>query len=200
MDLLDWIAASKQLRFVADRDEADVRARFAEFRARGFITDFIDSPGVAEKRGGKIVLSRKSSFFGRSGIRCVVRILPMQSGCSLQVRLWHEPLLTAWFCLSYSLAAIVVLASIGALFQRSGLTEGIATLIACAAVAAVWSIITGAFNALMRAQQKARLDEFMAILFSIAKEEPNQSLEPTPLLVTDRADARSAPSKGVAHL
>jgi hypothetical protein len=30
--------------------------------------------------------------------------------------------------------------------------------------------------------------------------EPNQAPEPTPLLVTDRADARSAPSKGVAHL
>lgn len=29
---------------------------------------------------------------------------------------------------------------------------------------------------------------------------PNQAPEPTPLLVTDRADARSAPSKGVAHL
>jgi hypothetical protein len=29
---------------------------------------------------------------------------------------------------------------------------------------------------------------------------PNKAPEPTPLLVTDRADARSAPSSGVAHL
>jgi len=33
-----------------------------------------------------------------------------------------------------------------------------------------------------------------------AKKRANQTPEPTPLLVTDRADARSAPSKGVAHL
>ncbi|MBI5423181.1 MAG: hypothetical protein HZA32_03790 [Opitutae bacterium] len=174
MDLLDWIAASKELRFVADRDEADVRARFAEFRTRGFITDFTDLPVVAEKKGGKIMLSRKSSFFGRSGIRCVVRVLPKQSGCSLHVRLWHEPLLTAWFCISYGLAAIVVLASIGAFFLQSGHTEGVATLVAGAVAAAVWAVVTGAFNALMRVQQKARLDEFTAILFSIAKEDPNQ--------------------------
>ena len=32
-----------------------------------------------------------------------------------------------------------------------------------------------------------------------ARKKPNQAPEPTPLLVTDRADARSAPSKGVAH-
>jgi hypothetical protein len=30
--------------------------------------------------------------------------------------------------------------------------------------------------------------------------EPNQALEPTPTAVTDRADARSAPAVGVAHL
>ncbi len=200
MDLLDWIAASKQFRFVADRDEANVRALFAGFRTRGFITDFTDSPVVAERKGGKIVLSRKSSFFGRSGIRCVVRILPKQRGCSLQVRLWHEPLRTAWFCMSYGLAAIVVLASIGAFFQRSGHTGGIATLVAGAVVAAVWAVVTGVFNALMRVQQKARLDEFMAILFSIAKEEPNQSLQPTTMSVTDRAAARSAPATVVADL
>jgi hypothetical protein len=30
--------------------------------------------------------------------------------------------------------------------------------------------------------------------------EPNQALEPTPIAVTDRAGARSAPATGVAHL
>jgi len=34
----------------------------------------------------------------------------------------------------------------------------------------------------------------------MSKTEPNQALEPTPMLVTDRAYARSAPSTGVAHL
>jgi hypothetical protein len=40
----------------------------------------------------------------------------------------------------------------------------------------------------------------MVEFFEHQKKEPNQALEPTPLLVTDRAGARSAPSKGVAHL
>lgn len=173
MDPFDWIAASSRLRFVADRDEAEVRAQFAGLRARGFITDFTESPVVAEQRGGRIVLSRKSSFFGRSGIRCVVRIFPMESGCALQVRLWHVPTLTAWLCLNYCLAVIVVLASFGAWFQQSGLTEGIATLVTGAIIAAVWSIVTGGFNALVRVQKKEQLDEFLAILRSIARDEPH---------------------------
>ncbi len=32
------------------------------------------------------------------------------------------------------------------------------------------------------------------------KKEPNQALEPTPIAVTPRADARVAPATGVAHL
>jgi hypothetical protein len=32
------------------------------------------------------------------------------------------------------------------------------------------------------------------------KNEPNQALEPTPIAVTPRADARVAPATGVAHL
>jgi hypothetical protein len=32
------------------------------------------------------------------------------------------------------------------------------------------------------------------------KKEPNQALEPTPIAVTPRADARPAPATGVAHL
>lgn len=173
MDPLDWIAASSRISFFVDRDEAEVHARFAGLRARGFITDFTESPVVAEQRGGKIVLSRKSSFFGRSGIRCVIRILPMKSGCALQVRLWHVPTLTAWLCLNYSLATLVVLASFGASFQQSSITEGIATLVTGAIIAAVWSIITGGFNAWVRVHQKEQLDEFLAILRSIARDEPH---------------------------
>ena len=172
MDLLDWIAASKQLRFFADSDETDVRARFAEFRSRGFITDFTDSPVVAEEGGGKVVFSRKSSFLGRTGIRCVIRFLPTPSGCSLQVRLWHAPLLTAWFCISYSLSIVIVLAFISAFLQGSSHKEGIAALVVGAAVAAGWSVVTGVFNTLMRIHQKTQLDEFMSILHSIAKENP----------------------------
>ena len=175
MDLLDWIAASEQLRFVADRDEAEVRARLAGLRARGFLADFTESPVVAEEGSGKIVLSRRSSFFGRFGVRCVIRILPMQNGCALRVRLWHGRFLTAWFCLSYSLAAMVVVASLAAVFRSSGLTEGIVTLLTGIIFAAVWTLFTGAFNALMRVQQKARFDEFMAILHSVSKEETNRS-------------------------
>jgi hypothetical protein len=67
---------------------------------------------------------------------------------------------------------IVVLASFGAWFQQSGLTEGIATLVTGAIIAAVWSIVTGGFNALVRVQKKEQLDEFLAILRSIARDEP----------------------------
>jgi hypothetical protein len=41
---------------------------------------------------------------------------------------------------------------------------------------------------------------FSLVIFRLRVKRANQTPEPTPLLVTDRADARSAPSKGVAHL
>ena len=42
--------------------------------------------------------------------------------------------------------------------------------------------------------------KYLAPNFATKREEPNQALQPTPVLVTPRADARVAPSTGVADL
>ena len=42
--------------------------------------------------------------------------------------------------------------------------------------------------------------KYLAPNFATKREGPNQALQPTPMLVTPRADARVAPAVGVAHL
>jgi hypothetical protein len=50
------------------------------------------------------------------------------------------------------------------------------------------------------AESLSHILESTGAAVSITKEEPNQSLEPTPLAGTPRADARVAPTSVVAHL
>jgi hypothetical protein len=51
-----------------------------------------------------------------------------------------------------------------------------------------------------RAEVIARVKQEYASSRFVSTEEPNQALEPTPIAVTPRADARVAPATGVAHL
>jgi hypothetical protein len=179
MDLIDWIAASKRERFISERDEEAVRLRLRHYHARGFITDFIDAPIVAKEKGGKIVISRASSLWGRRGPRCIAYITPTSSGTQLDARIWHESRFTVWLCFSYGLATLLLLASFGAMLQSSSTSEGIAAFTTGILMAAFWILVTGAINAWMRAQNNSAIDELITVLLSVAKKEPNQSLEPT---------------------
>jgi hypothetical protein len=199
MNLLDWIAAGESVTFVSDRDEEAVRAQIRRHHPRGFITDFFDVHIVAKEQGSKIVISRRSSFWGRVGVRCVAYILPAVGGSRLQVRIWHGPLLTAWFCFSYGVAVLVLLASLIAAFQRSNAGEVAATFLAGAAMAGFWIVLTGVFNALLRVQQRSSINELMDVVASVAKR-PNKAPEPTSGTVTPRAEPRVAPDPPVAHL
>lgn len=171
MDILDWIAASKQLRFTSKQTEKTLRAQFRRHRARGFIADFTEAPIVAEERGNKITLRRTSSFWGGFGLRCSVTVRPQLNGSRVDARIWHGPLLTAWICLNYS-AALVILAgfAIAALLNRNGIGERSFLFIVGIVIAVFWVGLTAVVNAALRVQQKHAIQELLTVITAIAKE------------------------------
>ena len=174
MDLLDWIAASKRMEFVTPLEGDEFRAYFARFKPRGFLADFVERPIVAEENGTKLTLSRKSSFFGRSGsIRCVVEVERIEIGNVLHVRLWHGPLLTAWFCFSYAMAFVLIFAGLVAAIRGLQVASSIAAGITGLLVASLWVVITRVFNAYFRAQKKAAIDELVAVFTTLKTAEFN---------------------------
>jgi len=142
MELLDWIAASDRITLLSAHDEETVRRKLLHRHSHGFLTDINATTVVAEQTGSRILLSRRSSYWGRMGIRCVARIAPCQYGSRIEARLWHSPVLTIWFCCSYGMAALAVLASIvGAIRERN-----IAVILAGGLIGGFWSMVTGVMN------------------------------------------------------
>lgn len=170
MDFLDWIAASKRMEFVTRLGDEKLRAYFARFKPRGFLTDFIDQPIVADGSGKKLTISRKSSFFGRSqSVRCVVELERVEHGSLLRVRLWHGPFFTTWLCLSYTMAFVFLFAAWSAVVQGDVVGGGIAMAITGSVMASFWIFATGVFNALLRMQQKSAIDELVAVFSEMEK-------------------------------
>jgi hypothetical protein len=176
MDLLDWIAASDRITLLSAHDEETVRRKLLHHRPHGFLTDFNATTVVAEQTGTSILLSRRSSFWGRVGIRCVARIAPCQHGSRIEARLWHSPVLTIWFCCSYGVAALAVLVSIvGAIRERDP-----AVIMGGGLMGVFWCIVTGVMNALVRVlRTKREIDPLMEVLRSVANEVP---AKPSPTL------------------
>ena len=160
MDLISLISASDLIEVRSSRSPGALRARFAELKPRGFISDITNRSLTSREKGDMIIISRQSSLFGRlNAVTCKIKLLPHDGGTLIRARIWHPFHATLWFCLSYSLAATIGLAGvISAGHGTQDISTRIASIVGCAFGGAAWGTITAVFNGLLRAWTSSQID------------------------------------------
>lgn len=171
MDIVGWIAASDLIEVRSSRSVKMLRDRLADLKPRGFLSDFVHRPLVSREKGTGILVSQQSSFFGQLNVvTCKIRLLPREDGTVIQARLWHPLHVTAWFCLSYALAFLLVVAGLVASCRGTqDLSTRVTTVVACALVGVAWAVVTGVFNALLRTWRGPQITQLTELVQSCGK-------------------------------